>query len=204
MDGQDNTSDSYQYQLRKGVRPVSWEDFHGLCQALARAIDRDGAELILAVGRGGYYPGTLIAHMLQLEIYPIRLSRRVNDVIQYQRPRWIIPPEPDMVRNRRVVIVDEICGSGETLMLVKTRVEAAGVRDARCAVLYAHTKNTEVPDYIGLISDKLFLNPWDREILVDGSFQFHPEYTGALAKQGIETSDDLRIHSNKFRLAKSP
>lgn len=39
-------------------------------------------------------------------------------------------------------------------------------------------------DNIGLISDALLLNPWDREILKDGSFQFHPEYVGTDAPRG--------------------
>ena len=52
-------------------------DFHGLCKGLVQAIAPFDPELILA----GYYPGTLISHMLQAEIYPVRLSRRVHDVV---------------------------------------------------------------------------------------------------------------------------
>ncbi len=136
---------SYAYENRRGIHPISWNDFHGLCKALAAGLADFSPELILAVGRGGYYAGTLLAHILQVELYPIRLSRRV---------------------------------------------------------LYAHQHGAAIPDYIGLISDELLLNPWDREIFRDGAFQFHPEYVGALKEQGIAADASLLIAAPPFQLAK--
>jgi hypothetical protein len=81
----------YDYENRVGIHPISWEDFHGLCKGLVAAIATSQPEIILPIGRGGYYPGTLIAYMLQVELYPIRLSRRVNDAIVYRTPKWTHP-----------------------------------------------------------------------------------------------------------------
>jgi hypoxanthine phosphoribosyltransferase len=175
---------SYSYENRDGVHPISWEDFHGICKGLAQAVEAYQPEIILAVGRGGFYPGTLISHMLRTEIYPVRVSRRVNDVVQYENPQWRVRP-PEAVKGKRVLVVDEISSSGETLQVVKSEAERLGATSVRCAVMYAHSWGTEVPDYIGLVSDELLLNPWDREILKDGTFQLHPEYAGALEQQGI-------------------
>jgi uncharacterized protein len=96
-----------------------------------------------------------------------------------------------MVKDKRVLIVDEISSSGETLLVVKKQVEKLGAHSIRIAVVYAHTWGLNVPDYIGLISDALILNRWDREIFVDGAFQFHPEYVGALEQQGRAAADLL-------------
>ena len=180
----------YSYEHRDGIRPISWEDFHGICKGLAKAVEDFNPEIILAVGRGGFYPGTLISHLLRTEIYPVRLSRRVNDVVQFERPQWHVRP-PEIVKDKRVLVVDEISSSGETLQVVKDEAERLGANSVRCAVMYAHSWGTAVPDYIGLISDALLLNPWDREVLEDGAFHFHPEYVGALEKQGIEP--DVRL-----------
>jgi hypoxanthine phosphoribosyltransferase len=98
----------YDYSTRDGIYPISWDVFHGICKALAQAVSAFQPEIILPVGRGGYYPGTLLAHMLQVEIYPVRLSRRINDQIKYQQPRWRLEP-PGLVKGKRVLIVDEIC-----------------------------------------------------------------------------------------------
>lgn len=191
----------YDYSTRKGILQISWEDFHGLCKALALAVEPFAPEIILPVGRGGYYPGALLSHMLQLEVYPVRLSRRVNDVVRYETPQWLAEP-PALVRGRRVLIVDEISSSGETLRMVREKAIALGAVDARTAVLYAHTWGTQEPDYIGLISDALLMNPWDREIVRDVRFQFNPEYVGALAEQGIEPAESLLIPATSFVVAK--
>jgi hypothetical protein len=191
----------YDYSRRKGIHPVSWEDFHGLCKALAAAASPFDPEIILPVGRGGYYPGTLISHMLQIEIYPVRLSRRVNDVVKHESPQWIVEPPSDVV-GKRVLIVDEISSSGETIQKVKEKALSLGAAEVLSAVLYAHSWGTEVPDYIGLVSDELILNPWDREIYRDGEFHFHPEYVEALEQQGLEASPELLIRAGEFKLAK--
>ena len=191
----------YNYKNRYGVHPISWEDFHGICKGLAQAVSSYSPEIILAIGRGGSYPGTLLAHILQVEIYPVRLSRRVNDIVKYKQPRWYVRP-PRAVFDRRVLIVDEICGSGETIRMVKGKAEDQGAKDIRSAVLYAHTWGVSVPDYIGLISDALILNPWDREILKNGTFRFHPEYEEALSMQGLNPDPSLLIAAPSVKIAK--
>ena len=193
---------SYHYQNREDVYPISWNDFHGICKGLAKVVLDFNPELILAIGRGGFYPGTLLAHMLQVEIYPIRLSRRVNDIVKFESPQWLLEP-PEVVRDLRILIVDEICDSGETLLVVKEKVKAMGAKAVKSAVLYSHSWKSSVPDYIGLITDALILNPWDREILKDGSFQFHPEYVEALSHQGLEPSPELLICVPEIKITKA-
>jgi len=191
----------YDYENRAGIRPISWQDFHGLCKGLAVAVSPFEPEIILPIGRAGYYPGTLIAHMLQCDIYPIRLSRRVKDVVAHQTPQWLLEP-PKVVQGRRVVIVDEICSTGETINVVSRKVAAMGAQAVKSAVLYAHSKGVLIPDYIGLISDALLLNPWDREIWKDGKFQFHPEYVEALEQQGVRADESLLIAAGVIQPAK--
>lgn len=191
----------YDYSTRNGIRPVSWEDFHGICKALALAASRFQPEMIVAIGRGGYYPGTLLAHLLQVELYPVRVSRRIRDVVKYPSPQWLVEP-PQLVAGRRVLIVDEICDSGETIAMVAQRVRAIGASTVKSAVLYAHTQSVSVPDYIGWVTDALVLNPWDREILRDGTFQFHPEYVQALALQGLSADSSLFINVSTLKLDK--
>jgi hypoxanthine phosphoribosyltransferase len=192
---------SYNYEQRTGIRPISWQDFHGICKALACAVFSYQPEMIIAVGRGGYYPGTLLAHLLQTEIYPVRLSRRINDVVTYDTPRWLLEPTT-LVAGKRVLVVDEICSTGETLLVVKAKVEALGAQMVKLAVMYAHSWSVAVPDYIGLVSDELLLNPWDREVLGVDGFHFHPEYAAGLAQQGIPPTADLLIQATTVQLAK--
>jgi hypoxanthine phosphoribosyltransferase len=188
---------AYDYSTRRGIRPISWDDFHGLVRALAVAVAPWRPEIVLPVLRGGAYPGALLAHILQIEVYPVRLSRRVDDVVVRDSPVWLVEP-PAIVAGRRVLVVDEMCSTGETITLVRDKAIAIGAAGARAATLYAHTWGAHVPDYIGLSTDELVLNPWDREIYRDGSFRFHPEYVAALAEQGVAAGPDLLIPATPF------
>ena len=197
------SQESYDYSNRDSIWPISWNDFHGLCHAIALAAAAFNPEIIIAIGRGGFYPGTLIAHLLRTEIYPVRFTRRLNDEVVRQEPQWLLEP-PALVQDKRILIVDEIASSGKTLRGAKQKVEELGAAVVQTAVLYAHSWGTELPDYIGLISDALLLNPWDREVVVNGRLQFHPEYAEALAQQGIGPDDSMRIPATRFELAKRP
>lgn len=194
---------SYDYSTRRGIRPISWDDFHGLTKALAVAVALWRPEIILPVGRGGYYAGTLLAHILQVEVYPVRLSRREDDVVVRKSPRWLVEP-PAMVIGRRVLVVDEMCSTGETITIVQERALKLGAAEARTATLFAHTWGAAVPDYIGLITDELVMNPWDREIYRDGEFRLHPEYVAALAQQGVTVDSSLTIPATPFMVVKTP
>ena len=195
------TDASYDYASRSGVRPISWDEFHGLVKALVVAVAPWRPEVVLPVLRGGAYAGTLLAHLLQIEIYPVRLSRRQDDVVVREAPRWLVEP-PAAVRGRRVLVVDEMCSSGQTLRMVKEQALALGAAEVRTATLYAHTWGADAVDYTGLITDELVMNPWDREVYRDGAFIFHPEYVAALAQQGVAADTSLLIPAPRLLAAK--
>jgi hypoxanthine phosphoribosyltransferase len=175
----------YSYQNRKGVLPISWADFHGLCKGLAGAVYPYKPDIVIGIARGGLYPGTLISHILRKEFYPVRITRRLNDAVAYEHPQWLVKP-PSIVRGQKILIVDEICDSGETIRLVKDELEKLQAKEMRAAVLYAHQKGVDVPDYIGIISNALILNPWDREIYQAEQFIIHPEYVHAFGENNLE------------------
>src|SRR5579859_4443600 len=65
----------YSYEKRRGILPISWEDYFGLCKGLALAISAYDPEIILGVARGGLYAATLLSHMLQAELYTVKITR---------------------------------------------------------------------------------------------------------------------------------
>lgn len=178
---------SYDYAHRTGVEEIGWERFEQLVRQLARMIEPDEPQIILGIARGGLFPSTMLSLILRRELYPVRLTRRLNDAVVREQPTWLVRP-PDKVRGRRVVIVDEIADSGKTIALAAEEVRKMGASHVRTAVLYAHTWAAPRPDYVALTSDALLLNPWDREVLVDGQFVTHPELAAALRLQRRGTS----------------
>jgi len=194
--------DPYSYQERKGVKLITWQNFHELCKGLAMAVSDFNPDIILGIGRGGFYPATMVSQILQKEIYPVRLTRRVEDIVMYEHPRWLLKPPPT-ISGLRVLVVDEICRSGDTLSMVITQAKETGASEVRSAVLYSHLKGQAIPNYIGIITDELILNPWDREIYKEGKFIFHPEYANALYKQGLKSKNSYLPGFKPTKLAKT-
>lgn len=174
----------YSYESRRGVLPISWEDYHAICKGLALAVAPFDADIILGNARGGLYPATLLCNLLGVELYPIRLSSRLGDVVVRDTPIWLLRP-PDIVAGKRVLIVDEICSEGRTLAIAREEVARLDAAKIRSAVMYAHTGGKHIPNYIGIVTDALIINPWDRETVADGRFVPHPEYVHALKQQGM-------------------
>ena len=116
-----------------GILELSWELFGELCRALAVRVARDyDPEVIVGIAAAGVIPGAVIAAILQKEFHAIKITRRDEDDRPRQRPE-ILSAAPPQVAGRRVLLVDEICDSGDTLRLALAAVRDMGQQ--KCARL---------------------------------------------------------------------
>ncbi len=171
---------SYDYTKRSGVDEISWERFGQLAARLAEQIAALQIDAVVGIARAGLFPATAVACALRRDLYPVRVSRRVQDVVTFERPQWIVDV-PAAVAGKRVAVVDEMADTGETLALVAQRAREVGASHVVSASLVAHSWASPAPDVVALTSDALIVFPWDRQVFVDGRWQAHPELAGALA-----------------------
>lgn len=176
----------YDYKNRKGIKEITWEGFKDLTKELTKTIPPE-VDAIVGVARGGLYPATFISHLLQKELYPIRISRRINDIVTFEHPEWIIKPS-ELIKDKKVLIVDDICDTGETLKLIKEEVLTIGVQSVFTATLYSHTHGRSKVDFASLETDELIINPWDKEIFTGQEFIFNPEYKAAIESLSVPPS----------------
>lgn len=165
-----------------GVHQISWEEFQEICRSLVEKTLPEHFDIILGIARGGLYPGTLISAMLQKEFYPLRLTRRENDQVKFEKPVWKIDVTDD-VFSKRILVVDDISDTGETIRLVVERTLEKGASKVSTLTLVTHSWSSPNPDYFGMESDELIIFPWDTQILVNNTWQLHPELQEALKKQ---------------------
>jgi hypothetical protein len=175
---------SYDYAQREGVLELSWEDFAALSAALAEKLAAYPVEAVVGLARAGLFPATLLACSLRLELYPARLTRRLNDQVVRETPVWITPISP-LVAGKCVAVVDEIADSGHTLRMAAEAASQLGATRVITASLVAHTWADPRPEACALVSDALVIFPWDRRVLLDGQWQPHPEIQSALQQQGL-------------------
>lgn len=173
---------SYNYAHRQGVRTISWEEFATLTVQLTEALEQEGVEVIVGVARAGLLPATVVACHLRRELYPVRITRRVNDEVHFPSPVWKVPVSRE-IAGKVVAVVDEIADTGETLALVESSVQACGALRTVTACLVHHSWAHPVPTISLLVTDELVIFPWDQQVLMEGQWQPHPEIVAALAAQ---------------------
>jgi uncharacterized protein len=173
---------SYDYAHRSGVEVITWERFAELSRTLAEKLAPFNVDAIVGVARAGLFPATAVSIMLRRELYPARISRRVNDEVKFRHPQWIVDVA-EGVKDQIVAVVDEIADTGETLAMVAERVTRRGAQQVITASLVAHSWADPMPDVVALISDALVMFPWDEQVYINGKWQPHPEIVEALKHQ---------------------
>ena len=173
---------SYDYSRRQGMEAIGWERFAEMSASLCEAIAAFKPDVILGIARAGLFPATAVSLALRRELYPVRVTRRVDDIVQFKSPVWRLDV-PAIVGGRRVAVVDEIADTGETLAVVAARASDRGADRVLTAALVAHTWADPQPDIRALASDALIIFPWDQRIFVDGEWKQHPEMEDALKFQ---------------------
>jgi hypoxanthine phosphoribosyltransferase len=161
-----------------GVAEITWARFGELCKELALAVAAYDPEIVVGIAKGGVLPAAVLASLLRREFYPVRLSRRHDDRIVRDRPA-LLTPLPAAVAGKRVIVVDEITVSGETLRLAAQEALRLGAVAVKTATLFVHGDSRR-PDYFVLETDDLILNPWDYLVLEGGRFAVNPEYQKGL------------------------
>lgn len=115
---------------------VTWEDFDGLVARLAGAVGKD-FDLVLAITRGGLVPAGMLAYRLDLRsvmVAGVEFYRA--DGTMHDAPVVGQFPDEDLLAGRRVLVVDEVWETGETMTEVVGRVRAAGGRPVSAVVHY--------------------------------------------------------------------
>ncbi len=172
----------YDYAHREGVDEITWERFAELAAVLAEKLAAHHVDTIVGIARAGLFPATQVALMLRGELYPVRVTRRVADIVTHQHPVWKVDVSPE-VAGRNVAVVDEIADSGETLRLVADRVRERGAASVITASLVSHSWADPRPDVVALVSDAFVIFPWDKRAYMNGEWRMHPEVEEGLRLQ---------------------
>jgi len=172
----------YDRLIRKGIHNITWADFGKMASRLASYLEVFAPEVVIGIARGGLFPATAVACSLRVEMFPVRITRRVNDEVVYDDPVWKVPMTDD-VAGKTVAIVDEIADSGKTLAKVAKAALEKGATKVITACLVSHSWADPQPGVTVLKTDAFVIFPWDWEILQQGEWQTHPEIEAALKAQ---------------------
>ena len=149
---------------------VSWEEVDKLVDLLVDQFERE-YDAMLIVTRGGIIPGGMLAEVLNLTHiltasvdFPAQVESDKSKLMVW--PKFIQFPEDKLLQGYRILVVDDVWGSGRTITAVKNRVSAAGGMPSTCVFHFNPHRNlfgTNRPDYYAASTDAYIIYPWELE-----------------------------------------
>lgn len=169
-----------QSRQRSVVQELSWADFDRAVQEMARAIGKDfKAQSVVGVAHGGVFVGGALSSALGCEFFPVRITRRSRDRSDTNKPQ-LSGEMPRELKGRRVLIVDDVAASGDTLEMATRLAREVGAREVMTACLVARPDGY-APDFCALSTHAFIVFPWDyAPVTGDGrSSDVDPDLAGA-------------------------
>ncbi|MCD6570756.1 MAG: phosphoribosyltransferase [Deltaproteobacteria bacterium] len=162
--------DKYDLDMLKNKFPkairLSWEDVEALVWDIFMSLVSApyDPDVIIGVARGGLAPARILVDYLQKKyICTIQMGHWDNKKMLTERPVLIYPlPDIDL-KDKRVLVVDDICDEGDTMVEVEKYL-ADKVGDIKIAVLVRKSDSQFIPNYCPKVMDewRWVFFPWSK------------------------------------------
>lgn len=150
---------------KQKMEELTWAGFDRQVQRLAKMAVGFRPEAVVGIAHGGVFVGGAVASALKAEFFPVRLTRRSRDS-ETRLPANVSDEMPRELAGKRVLVVDDICSSGDSLELASRLAKAAGATKVKTAAL-VNRPHGETPDYCALTTETFYVFPWDYQSVVE-------------------------------------
>lgn len=132
---------------------TNWDYIYSLCRNVSTEIKRSGYEpdVIIALARGGWFAGRVLCDFLGLDdLSSLKVEHYIGDTaIDTGEPYIRYPLSKNVMEGKKVLIVDDIVDSGESMLSAKAYVENHNPTEVRTASLQYLGSSKIDPDYVG-------------------------------------------------------
>lgn len=128
---------------------VSWDDIFSMTFQLAVQVRQSGyqPDIVIAIARGGYIPARLLCDYLDVyQLSSMRVQHYFAGASMAEQARLTMPIGIDL-QQRRVLLVDDVDDTGDTLAMALDHLRLLQVAEVRVAVLHHKTGSSQQPDY---------------------------------------------------------
>jgi len=147
---------------------ITWEEVSKLIEHLIPQFHVEFDAMVI-ITRGGIVPGGMLCEALNIRNvltaavdFPFESRRDQAKLLAW--PKFIQFPDEEQLVGRKVLIVDDVWGSGRTITAVRGRVAAAGSAPFTCVLHYNPYRNlfgNLRPDFYAAITDAYIVYPWE-------------------------------------------
>jgi len=143
----------------------SWEQIYEMLIELADRIRRNGFEpdVIVGVSRGGWAPARVMSDLLENpKLVNVRAEFYLG-VAETKGEPVITQPVSTSVKDKKVLVMDDIADTGKSLRLVKKHILEEGATDVKIATIYYKPWSVLKPDYYNKKTSLWVIFPWERK-----------------------------------------
>ncbi len=160
------------------IEYITWRKLYTIILKVANRIINDGykPDIIYAVVKGGLIPARILMDLLgvdELGLIGVKYYTGINT--RRDKPLLSLPPTLSVV-DKRILVVDDIVDTGETLRLVVEELSEQEPSCLRTVVLYVKPWTHFKPNYYYGLTTKWIVFPWE---------------LGETIRQGIHLSEEI-------------
>jgi len=143
----------------------SWHQIYELLLNLASTVRKSGfePEIIVGVSRGGWPPARVISDLLENPNVASVAAEFYVGVAETKGKPVITQPVSVSVKGKRVLVVDDVADTGESLSLVRSCLEEQGATEVKTATIYYKPWSVMIPDYYEKETRSWIIFPWERK-----------------------------------------
>jgi len=143
----------------------SWDQIYELLLNLATRVRRNGfkPDVIVGVSRGGWPPARVISDLLGNPRLANVTAEFYVGVAETKGKPVITQPVSVSVKGKKVLVVDDVADTGESLRLVRAHLGEQGATEVKIATIYYKPWSVIIPDYYEKETSSWIVFPWERK-----------------------------------------
>jgi hypoxanthine phosphoribosyltransferase len=143
----------------------SWHQIYELLLNLASTVRKSGfePEIIVGVSRGGWPPARVMSDLLENPNVASVAAEFYVGVAETKGKPVITQPVSVSVKGKRVLVMDDVADTGESLRLVRSYLEEQGATEVKTATIYYKPWSVIIPDYYEKETRSWIIFPWERK-----------------------------------------
>jgi len=141
--------------------PISWNEYQTTAQKLAAGIleHDEPIDQIVAISRGGLTLGHLLTDFLRIPISVITIQSYTD--IQKSGVAVLTAKLQNSIKNKHILLVDDVSDSGKTLLRATKYITRAGAKKITTVTMFYKPHSVFRPDFFAEQTTKWILFPYE-------------------------------------------
>lgn len=166
----------------------NWSQIQRMLLRQARKICQSNfkPDVIVGVCRGGWVPARFLSDLLcnsNLANIKVECYRNIEETAKAPELMQHISAD---VRDKAVLVVDEVADSGRTLRIVVAHLNAQGANEVQTATLYYKPHSVFKPNYYEIETDRWVVFPWDVKETLRAIYDSHKADSVEIEKEAAK------------------